>query len=92
LHPLQGERAPIREEETPVGAGNWPRFAVFAEGEEEFSRMTAKYPDLLELSLRKPYQAGGLWVVRPDGYVALATRAGDWEAVAEYFQRVAKSA
>ncbi len=37
-----------------------------------FRQVIAQYPDLLEPNLRKPFHDGGLWLVRPDGYVAMA--------------------
>jgi hypothetical protein len=43
-----------------------------------------KYSDLLETSLRAPFERDGLWLVRPDGYVALATRHGRWDEIERY--------
>jgi len=88
LHPVEGERAPIREGEKPVGAGDKPRFALFGEASEKFAKVAAQYPNLLEPNLRKPYRDGGLWLVRPDGYVALSTKAGDCDAVTAYLGRI----
>ena len=59
------------------------------EADERFAELVAAFPRLLEAEIRKPYQEGGLWVVRPDGYVALATKAGDWDGVGRYCARVA---
>ena len=75
--PHAGQRAPIREGEVPVGAGNTPRFALFAERDEGTAGLLARYPHLVEPDVRKPFQAGGLWLVRPDGYIAVATTQGD---------------
>jgi hypothetical protein len=83
--PAEGERAPIAENQTPVGAGGSPRFALFAEsGDERGMELIAKYPRLLEPELRKPFHDGGLWLVRPDGYVALASKQDRWDEVAKY--------
>jgi hypothetical protein len=92
LHPVEGERAPIREGEKPVGAGDKPRFALFGEASEKFAKLVAQYPHVLEPSLRKPYRDGGLWLVRPDGYVALSAKAGDWDAVTAYLGRITSAA
>jgi 2-polyprenyl-6-methoxyphenol hydroxylase-like FAD-dependent oxidoreductase len=89
MAPVAGDRAPIRADETPIGAGNKPRFAVCGDADERFAELVAALPRLLEAEIRKPYQEGGLWVVRPDGYVALATKAGDWDGVGRYCERVA---
>jgi len=88
--PRVGERAPIRSGERPVGAGDTPRFAVFAaEAGEGFAGLAARYPELLEAEVRAPFHAGGLWLVRPDGYVAVATREGDWNLVAVFLESIA---
>ena len=71
--PAAGERAPIRPQEPPVGAGGTPLFALFAEASVAASQFAARYPGILEPNIRKPFHEGGLWLVRPDGYTALAT-------------------
>jgi 2-polyprenyl-6-methoxyphenol hydroxylase-like FAD-dependent oxidoreductase len=86
--PAEGERAPIRDDEPPIGAGDSPRFALFAEEDGERGiELLGEYPKLLEPTLRKPFHAGGLWLVRPDGYVALASKQGRWQDVANYLDR-----
>jgi hypothetical protein len=45
-----------------------------------------EFADILEPTLRIPYDANGLWLVRPDGYVALRGTSGDAQAVREYLQ------
>ncbi|MEO8205034.1 MAG: FAD-dependent monooxygenase [Chthoniobacterales bacterium] len=87
--PYAGHRAPLRADEAPVGAGNTPRFAIFAEENAEATALLTKYPKLIEPKLRKPFAAGGIWVVRPDGYIAVATKQGDWERVSEFFASIA---
>jgi len=87
--PGAGERAPIRQDESPVGAGNTPLFALFAEPGEESSRLIARYPNLLERRPRKPFQQNGLWLVRPDGYIALVARLDGWELVSAYLSLLA---
>jgi 2-polyprenyl-6-methoxyphenol hydroxylase-like FAD-dependent oxidoreductase len=87
--PAAGERAPLRDGETPVGAGGTPRFAVFAEASPEGASLLASHAALLEPAPRPPFAGGGIWLVRPDGYVALAARAGDWAAVGAYLDRLA---
>ena len=48
-----------------------------------------RYEPLIEATLREPYDPSGMWLVRPDGYTALAAKAGDWNAVTAYLDRVA---
>jgi 2-polyprenyl-6-methoxyphenol hydroxylase-like FAD-dependent oxidoreductase len=85
--PKEGERAPVDVEHSCVGAGDTPRFALYADGGDGIrSALIAKYSDLLEPNLRAPFERDGLWLVRPDGYVALATRHGRWNEVEQYLE------
>jgi 2-polyprenyl-6-methoxyphenol hydroxylase-like FAD-dependent oxidoreductase len=86
--PEPGKRAPIRKHEPAVGSGNTPRFVLFGQSEGMPANLLEKYAKLLEPGLREPYHAGGLWLVRPDGYVALATGSGNWGAVEGYLSRL----
>ena len=82
--PKPGERAPIREGEPAVGSGNTPRFALFAEDTAASRALLSKYPELVEATPRKPFGDGGVWLVRPDGYVALSrnmTRGMRWALI-----------
>jgi len=88
--PAPGERAPIRQGETPVGSGDTPRFALFANLEQEASaRLLARYPNLLDPEIRAPFRDGGIWLVRPDGYVALAIRHANLDELDMYLNRIA---
>jgi hypothetical protein len=82
--PEPGKRAPIRENESPVGSGNKPLFALFGEPDSGLSVLIEKYAEILEPTLRPPFRPGGLWLVRPDGYVALSEGAENWKAVDTY--------
>jgi FAD binding domain len=90
--PHPGQRAPIREGEPAVGSGNTPRFALFAEDTPTSKSLLSKYPNLVEPLPRKPYAHGGIWIVRPDGYVALATKHDAWNVVDGYLSRLTKAA
>jgi 2-polyprenyl-6-methoxyphenol hydroxylase-like FAD-dependent oxidoreductase len=84
-----GERAPIRDGETPVGAGDSPRFAVCAEEDgDNYATLVSRYPDLLEAGVRRPFSEGGMWLVRPDGYVAVATKRGDWDLFGAFLHKI----
>jgi 2-polyprenyl-6-methoxyphenol hydroxylase-like FAD-dependent oxidoreductase len=89
--PKPGKRAPVRAAEPSVGAGDTPRFALFAEAAAAPPELLQHYKAILEPRLRSPFQAGGMWLVRPDGYVAVATRSGDWPAIQRYLQKLSKS-
>jgi hypothetical protein len=84
--PKAGERAPIRQGEPPVGAGDIPRFALFADPDEKAVALLKQYQGIVERELRKPFQSGGVWLVRPDGYIAVATKADDWDCVAGFLK------
>jgi 2-polyprenyl-6-methoxyphenol hydroxylase-like FAD-dependent oxidoreductase len=86
--PEPGRRAPIRQGESKVGSGDTPRFALFAEDTPASRSLLAKYPNLIEPSPRKQFSDGGLWVVRPDGYVALAAKHDAWNDVDAYLSRL----
>jgi 2-polyprenyl-6-methoxyphenol hydroxylase-like FAD-dependent oxidoreductase len=88
--PEPGKRAPIREGEPSVGAGNTPRFALFAEDTPESRSLLSKYAMLVEPAPRKPYAAGQIWLVRPDGYVALAGKDDGLGDVEAYLGHLAK--
>jgi hypothetical protein len=85
--PVPGKRAPIRASEQPVGAGDTPRFVLFAES-DRIPRDLKRYESVLEPAPREPFHSGGMWLVRPDGYIALAAKAGDWNAVTAYLDRI----
>ena len=82
--PAAGDRAPVRATDKPVGAGDTPRFVLFAEPDGAPAALFRKHATMIESEVRRPFKEGGLWLVRPDGYVALATKSGDWAAVDHY--------
>lgn len=86
--PAPGYRAPIRASESPVGAGETPRFVLFAERDGMPPRLMECHAGLLDPQLRPPYEAGGLWLVRPDGYTALSARRGIWDRVEAYLEHL----
>jgi hypothetical protein len=38
---------------------------------------------------RSSEDENGIWLVRPDGYVAAVSRAGDWKTIDEALRRIA---
>ena len=51
-----------------------PRFALLAEPGVAVSALLAAHGELLAPDLLSPLGAGGIWLVRPDGYVAGAAK------------------
>jgi hypothetical protein len=62
-------------------------FAVADEGSEA---LIARRADLLEAETRAPFADDGVWLVRPDGYVAMTARRGEWDRVGAYLDWIAK--
>jgi hypothetical protein len=89
--PAAGERAPIREHERPVGSGSTPQFVLFAETGDDSARLLDQYPNLLDPWVREPFSDGGLWLIRPDGYTALAATRGSWNEVSAFLNRVRRA-
>jgi 2-polyprenyl-6-methoxyphenol hydroxylase-like FAD-dependent oxidoreductase len=87
--PGVGERAPPVESQMPFGAGNIPRFALCADRSDAVDALLARYPALLDEALRAPYAAGGVWLVRPDGYVAAVAHADDTQPLADHLDTLA---
>jgi len=87
-----GKRAPIRENETPVGSGDRPRFAVFADASSVPAELMQKFASILEAAPRAPLSADSVCLVRPDGYIALATKSGDWAPVQTYLSQFLRRA
>ena len=90
--PAAGERAPVGRGGSQVGSGDRPRFALFGHAEEGSAFLIAKHGDLLEAETRAPFAEEGIWLVRPDGYVAMTAKRGDWSKVGAYVNWVAGAA
>lgn len=72
--------------ETPYGADDTPRFAIRAAIPPEKSLSLLSSP-LLDPAIRPAQGGSGIQVVRPDGYLAMSARDGDWVPVAAYIER-----
>jgi 2-polyprenyl-6-methoxyphenol hydroxylase-like FAD-dependent oxidoreductase len=62
------------------GAGSEPRFALMAAGDAAAS-LIEQYASVLETDLRTPPDPKGIWLVRPDGYVAAVARNDNLSAI-----------
>jgi len=82
--PAPGRRAPIAAGAPPVGSGDRPRFAIFGAPDEAGRAVIARHADLLEASPRAPFVDDGVWLARPDGYVAMTARRGEWDKIGAY--------
>lgn len=85
--PAPGERAPFLDQGPAIGGGSSPRFALFAAAEENgYESTLSEFAGLLEPTLRPIPDSGCLWLVRPDGYVALRAESSDTGAVGAYLR------
>ena len=84
--PEPGERVVPVAGQVPVGAGDTPRFALFAAPGDAAAGLVQDYPDLLEPKVRPPFGAGKVWLVRPDGYTACVARDGNVRTIATYLR------
>jgi len=66
--------------EKKFGAGDTPRFALIAKESAEAQALLQNFSRLMEPVLRAPTQPG-IWLVRPDGYVAAVAREDDWQII-----------
>jgi 2-polyprenyl-6-methoxyphenol hydroxylase-like FAD-dependent oxidoreductase len=72
--PKPGERVVPVAGDVPVGRGNAPRFALFAEENSATTELLRRFDGLLDPDIRAPLRKGSIWLVRPDGYVACSAR------------------
>jgi 2-polyprenyl-6-methoxyphenol hydroxylase-like FAD-dependent oxidoreductase len=85
--PKPGERVIPRADQVPVGSGGTPLFALFAEPTAATTDLIRRFDELLDPDMRPPFRSGGIWLVRPDGYVACSS--GDAEVIASYLDGIA---
>lgn len=74
-HP--GERVVPAVDQAPFGSGDTPRFALLAAATDANLALPGRFTDLLEPALRPPLSPEVLTLVRPDGYVACASRSSE---------------
>ena len=74
--------------EEPFGSGPIPRFALAAAPSREASRILGDFGRIMESEVRTPPDPRGVWLVRPDGYVAAAARAEELAPIEEALARI----
>ena len=75
--PEPGERAAPIADQVPVGSGSVPLFALFAEKTIATNSLARRFESLVDPDIRPPFHAEGIWLLRPDGYVACSSRNSD---------------
>jgi 2-polyprenyl-6-methoxyphenol hydroxylase-like FAD-dependent oxidoreductase len=87
--PKPGERVNPAMDKIPVGSGKSPQFALFAKPTPATAELIGKFPDLLDSEIRPALLGDGIWLVRPDGYVACSVHSTD--AIANYLEGLVRS-
>jgi hypothetical protein len=88
LHPTPGLRmAPIAGA-PPFGAGDAPRFTLLASSSPSVVDLLAAYPKLLDDTLGTPPMPDGVWLIRPDGYVAATAPSADLSSISDVLGRI----
>ncbi len=88
FHPAPGHRmAPIVGGPS-FGAGSEPRFTLLASASTAVTDLLASYPKLLSDALGAPPDAKGVWLIRPDGYVAATAPASDLSPISDVLRRI----
>ncbi len=75
--PKPGERLAPVPGQAPVGAGDTPRFALFAAAGDAAAKLAIEFAAMLEPAARLPLAEGVACLVRPDGYVAVTETDGN---------------
>ena len=88
--PRPGERIVHGENDAPFGAGSQPRFALLATRTPSVEALLVEHAGLLETELRAPPRPDGIWLVRPDGYVACVGRSA--QVAGDYLKRLGQGA
>jgi hypothetical protein len=68
----------------PPGAASRPRFVLYAEQGAGSADLLERFPELLESEARPTPEGGLILLVRPDGYIGFAGKAGDWAQAVGY--------
>lgn len=76
----------------PFGGRATPRFALLASDTMEARDLLQRHAAVLEESLRKPPDAAGMWLIRPDGYVMAVAAAHDIAAIEASIVRITSAA
>jgi 2-polyprenyl-6-methoxyphenol hydroxylase-like FAD-dependent oxidoreductase len=86
--PGPGERIAPQQGETPIGADSRPFFVLFADDAPQAHELVGRHPALLDPTVRPPLAQGGIWLARPDGYVAQSAPRGGWDAIGLYLDNL----
>jgi 2-polyprenyl-6-methoxyphenol hydroxylase-like FAD-dependent oxidoreductase len=90
--PSPGERVMPLAGQAPFGSGDTPRFTLLATSNDAVKNLVREFDGLIDPAIQPPLSEGGVWLVRPDGYVGCVAAANDTGAIAGYLQAIRSSA
>jgi 2-polyprenyl-6-methoxyphenol hydroxylase-like FAD-dependent oxidoreductase len=88
FHPAPGQRMAPISGAPPFGAGSEPRFTVLALPSPAVAGVLSSFPKLLNEAPGAPPDAKGVWLIRPDGYVAATAPAADLSSISDVLSRI----
>jgi 2-polyprenyl-6-methoxyphenol hydroxylase-like FAD-dependent oxidoreductase len=84
----KGERLSLQPNDAPIGAGDTPRFALFAAPGADAEQFIDCFPNHLEPTPRPVLKPGTITLVRPDGYVAFRGDTNDYPKADAYMTNI----
>ena len=84
--PKPGHRLPPVAGQIAPGSGARPKFALLAKPSPAVAALVEQFGELVDAKPGAPPGDSGIWVIRPDGYVACAS--GDAKAVGNYLRQL----
>jgi len=87
--PGPGERAPVIAGAAPVGSGPMPCFSLSARPSPAIADLQRRFPDLIAATLYPASADHGIWLIRPDGYIAVVASDHDVTPIAHYLAQFA---
>jgi 2-polyprenyl-6-methoxyphenol hydroxylase-like FAD-dependent oxidoreductase len=88
FHPAPGHRMGPIAGAPSFGAGAEPRFTLLASPSPAVANVLSSFPNLLDAALGAPPDAKGVWLIRPDGYVAATAPAADLSSISHVLERI----
>jgi 2-polyprenyl-6-methoxyphenol hydroxylase-like FAD-dependent oxidoreductase len=89
--PRAGSRAPLTAAGTASDAADDPRFILHAAAGDDSRQFSAVHEALVQPTVRSPFKTDFMWLVRPDGYVAIVADAVDWAAMRAYLDMISSA-
>ncbi|MCE2564070.1 FAD-dependent monooxygenase [Komagataeibacter sp. FNDCF1] len=83
--PKPGQRLILRRS---CGQGDIPRFVLAARDSAATRAMIVRHSSLLLPQVCPPPDENGIWLVRPDGYVAAVVKSGNWTVIDMELKRI----